>query len=398
MTATAPTGSNERIGELDVLRGFALLGVFIVHFVGGAFYMLSVEESWQEAQRALPLQYSALLFSDMFFLDKANTLFATLFGMGFWLMLDRLKSRGAAFERIYLRRLLILLAIGLVNVLFIFPGDVLHVYAMLGIVLMALHKMPQRMMLVIGVFLGVVGYFIADALVPAAEQADAYYETIQAAAFERGGYWHWVTEASRGWAVSQFIYGGIVGWALYLFGRFLIGAWIMRTGWISQLEQLLPQIRTAAWIALPTGLALSALGTALYEEAISAPEIVKEAVHLLAIPFHAAGYACALILLFHSRFKPIVMIFAPVGRMALSAYIAHGAIFTGIYMPFGLAMRGVLGPAPSLALVLVLFAVITLACHWWLGRYRYGPLEYLWRWATYGERPKFVLAPRPAAA
>jgi uncharacterized protein len=393
LSATAPIGSAERIGELDVLRGFALLGVFIVHFVGASFYMLSVDPAWQEAVRAQPLDRTAMILSDFFFLDKANTLFATLFGMGFWVMMERLKARGAPFQMIYLRRLLILLGIGLINVFLIFPGDVLHMYASLGLLLLLLQSTPKSFKLVVGLGLAIGGYWLGDILAPNAADGGKFFETVQAAAFERGEYWNWVIMTAPAFFVREFVHGAFFGWALYLFGRFLIGAWIMQQGWMERLSELRPTIRRLAWLVLPLGLGIEAVSVLIYEEVLAVPEAVGEWLHLFAVPLLALGYALALILLFHSRRKWIALAFAPVGRMALTAYMLHGAIFTAIYMPFGLGMRGIMGPAISLAFVIALYAVMTIFCHWWLARYRYGPLEYLWRWATYGERPKFALAP-----
>lgn len=398
MTDSAPITSAERIGELDILRGFALLGVFVVHFVGGVFHNIPTDEVWQAAQRADPLQYSVLLFSDFAFLDKANTLFATLFGMGFWVMMERLKARGVAFEKIYFRRLIVLMAIGLINVFMIFPGDVLHQYAALGLLLLLLHRAPRTFLLVGGLALAIGGYALGNLILPDADDGWVYFAAVEATAIDKAEYWNWVFKTSEAFLVRIFVYGTAVGWLFYLFGRFLIGAWIMQQGWMDRLEELLPQIRRITTLVLPLGMALSAIAVALYEEALTGPEELKEWVQMVAAPLHALGYALVLILLFHSRWRSLVMFFAPVGRMALSAYVAHGAVLTIVYMPFGLGMAGKLGPAPSLALVLSLYAAMTLACSWWLARFAYGPLEYVWRWATYGKMPAHFRLPNSSPA
>ena len=121
VSTAGPIQTQERIHELDVLRGFALLGVFIVHFTSSSFYNLTLTEQQQAAFLENPLDWWALVIGDLFFYDKANTLFATLFGMGFWIMLDRLRARGESFEKIYLQRILILLVIGTINLHFLFP-------------------------------------------------------------------------------------------------------------------------------------------------------------------------------------------------------------------------------------------------------------------------------------
>ncbi|MEM9311815.1 MAG: DUF418 domain-containing protein, partial [Pseudomonadota bacterium] len=398
MGSAEPIDSTQRIGELDVLRGFALFGVFIVHFVGGVFYQLSVDPAWQALQKADPLQNGALLFSDLFFLDKANTLFATLFGMGFWVMMERLKARGVAFEMIYFRRLVVLLLIGVVNVFLIFPGDVLHVYAVLGMVLLALRGIPMWAKLGFGVILVVGGKAIGDFILPNAKQGGTMFETVQAAAFAKGDYANWVLTTGEAFMLREFVYGASLGWGLYLFGRFLIGAWIMERGWMDRLGENLVTIRWLAAIALPLGLALDAAALAIDEKFIPGPEGAYTAIHPFSVPLQALGYALVLILLFHSRWKGIVLVFAPVGRMALTTYVLHGAVLMALFSTIGLGFSGVMPPFACLLFLVALFGVMTAACHWWLARYRYGPLEYVWRWATYGERPKFRLAPAPVAA
>ena len=390
----APIGSTERIGELDILRGFALLGVFIVHFVGAGFYNLPLDPGQAELFEQAGANRMALFVSDMFFYNKANTLFATLFGMGFWVMLERLEARGAAFSRIYLRRLFALFLLGAVNVFLIFPGDVLHEYALLGFVLFLLRKLPASLMLGLGLILAIAGFYIEyieSLLSIDAAAAWDRFNVIQAAAFADGGYLNWVWETGQAHVQRDIIETAFLGWALYIFSRFLLGAWIIREGLIQRSEQLQSQMRLLLLIILPLGLALEGSSMAILLGAIDGPEWLEELLHLLAAPTLAAGYALALIVLFHSRWAKLVRVFAPVGRMALTAYVAHGAIFTLVYFPFGLDLLGYVSPTMAMGIALMVYMGLTLFCHLWLRHYRFGPLEFLWRWATYGKRPSFLL-------
>lgn len=107
-SAAAPVTSAERIGELDILRGFALLGVLIANLVWFSFSEAVSTEAQRQSFLAGDLnRYSAVAVT-LLVSDKANTLFAVLFGIGFWVQQERLKARGADFERIYLRRLTVL--------------------------------------------------------------------------------------------------------------------------------------------------------------------------------------------------------------------------------------------------------------------------------------------------
>ncbi|MBX7457204.1 DUF418 domain-containing protein [Qipengyuania sp. 1NDH17] len=394
-TGIAPITSTERFGELDILRGFALLAVFVVHFVGASFYDLPLEESLSESWNADVLQRGAVFLSDWWFENKGNTLFATLFGMGFWVMMERLEARGSDFQRIYLRRLTALFLIGLVHLFLLFPMDVLHEYALLGFALFFMRKLSAPAMLVLGLVLAFVGQplgdFLAGELVTG-ERAESRWQEV----FAGGSYAEWVA-----WWPGWHLYleierGGLLGWALYILGRFLLGAWIIRMGFVARARELLPLMRRICLVALPLGLVLELVSLLQWMELLPKTDWSDTALHEIGGPILALGYATGLILLYHSNWRGWVAQLAPVGRTALSAYVGHGVAWTFLFFPMGLGMQGRLTPAASMLVALGLFAAFTLAAKFWLARYRYGPLEYLWRWATYGSRPKFRL--QPAAA
>lgn len=392
-TGPSPVDTADRIGELDILRGFALLGVFIVHFTGAAFYALPLDEAVAEAWSSQADNATALFITEWLFYDKANTLFATLFGMGFWVMMERLEARGGDFATIYLRRLFLLLLIGLVNIALIFPGDVLHEYALLGFALFLLRRLPPAAMLWIGLPLVFFGTFIGSHIEMALGLSYGWVDAEQAEVFAVGTYsawagWHMPAHVTRD--IVQF---GLTGWALHIFGRFLIGAWIIRQGLLLRMGERLPAIRRLFAIALPLGLLLELGSMLIYTEVLNLPGWLDQLLHGLGAPTLALGYALGLILLYQAKGRAIAAFFAPVGRTALTAYVVHGAIYTWLYFPFGLDMLGIIPPIAGFLLALVVFAVFTLIANWWLARYRYGPLEYLWRWGTYGKRPGFRLQP-----
>ncbi|MEM7705916.1 MAG: DUF418 domain-containing protein [Pseudomonadota bacterium] len=380
----------ERIPELDVLRGFALLGVFIVHFVGVPFYELPLEES----QRALwesQLQHSAAVYvSDLLFQNKANTLFATLFGMGFWIMLQRISARDPNFVRIYQRRLAALLAIGLLNLFLVFPGDVLHVYALIGWLLLAMRNWSSNTMLYLGLALALLADPVFDHVLPSLGGPEEVYESAMMDAFNEERYLVWVKIMTGAYIDEEFLHGGLIAWALYLLGRFLIGAWVMREQWIQRARRHLPRLRSvAAWLLI-IGLAAEVWSLLIFKEKVSGSPLFDGLLHAVGAPMMAVGYALTLVYLCNSaRWQRLALWLAPVGRIALTAYVLHGAIFTLLYMPFGLGMLGTLGPAHALLAALALYSFLTAFSFIWLRRYRYGPLEYLWRWVTYREQPAF---------
>ena len=115
--------------------------------------------------------------------------------------------------------------------------------------------------------------------------------------------------------------------------------------------------------------------------------VVFEFVMVASMVFLAAGYIATATLLVHDheRWKRVLSIFAPVGRMALTNYIAQSVVCFLIFYGIGLGLMAQVGPAVALLISLAVFAVQILWSHWWLAHFRFGPLEWLWRMATYGK-------------
>ena len=137
MDPAVPTTPTERIVTLDILRGFALLGILVVN-------MASFAGTWRE-QPTTPWDSAALFVVEVLFAGKFNSLFSLLFAIGFTIQLERLEQRGRSDARlIYVRRLLVLFAIGIAHAVLIWDGDVLHMYALLGFVLLLMRNVSDR--------------------------------------------------------------------------------------------------------------------------------------------------------------------------------------------------------------------------------------------------------------
>ncbi|MEM9839880.1 MAG: DUF418 domain-containing protein [Pseudomonadota bacterium] len=388
-TSIAPTSALGRIEELDVLRGFALLGVFIVHFVGVNFYELPMPQDVRDAWFASPLQHSAAVVSDVLFQNKANTLFATLFGMGFWLMIERLRSRDQSSVSVYLRRLTLLLLIGAVNLFLIIPGDVLFEYALLGFALYALRGLPAWAMLALGLGLAFFGEPLGDQLSAALSPEESNNPAPEGYGDTR--YWYWVLLSAQSFYNDNVVGAGGAGWMLYLFGRFLIGAWIMRQAWAANLSAYRSTIGVVALFAVPVGVLCETASLLVFKGWIAGPSWVDSVGHGVGAPLLATGYAALLVFLFTgARTRGWVSWFAPVGRMALTSYISHGLVLALIFLPLGSELTGIVTPIAGLGIAIGLFLILTIFSAVWLKAFAYGPLEYLWRWGTYGRRPKLL--------
>ena len=406
--AAGTVGQAERVTELDVLRGVALFGVLTMNFVGfSGEYVLAT--SAQLA--ALP---TAALDDKVYFAvrwligDKANTMFATLFGLGFYLQMKR-SEKQPGFESRYSRRLFWLLVFGWLNAIFLWVWDILNLYALAGFGLLLMRRWRTRSLVIFGAiaslysdklqewWLGALGiHLIPEALYqqPAILQRQAVaisgdYPAIVAT------FWQWT------W--TEWIAGGMMAaWVIYALGRFALGAAIGRSGILDDIRGHLPLLRRITWVALPAGLAAALLirvtEVGYFGESFEPlGESVRPAVALLL----AAGYSAGIVVALHTGLGARLFgVFAPVGRMALTNYLVQGLLYgfvmTGVGPGLGLAGR--IGSTYVLLSCIAFFAAQTLFSHWWLSHFRFGPMEWLWRALTYGERPPFRrLRPGPPA-
>ena len=243
MSEPAPVGVAERIEVMDVLRGVALFGVFLANFVGFAKAPIMATETQLLSLPSAPFDFALLQVIDWLVVDKANTLFAFLFGLGFYLQMQRLEVRGVDFEALYQRRLSVLLAIGVIHLFFFWTWDILHLYALAGFLLLPLRRLSDRALLLAGLILAAFGRTTQKALAEFGPEgswaglAGGYADSdvlVRQQLSERGDYFGIVGNFFD-WVFVDYIASGmILGWLCYALGRFLIGAWVGRNGWITR--------------------------------------------------------------------------------------------------------------------------------------------------------------------
>ena len=194
--------------------------------------------------------------------------------------------------------------------------------------------------------------------------------------------------------------GDNAGLAVIALGLFLVGGWFIQSGMMVQPQRHLPAFRKLAMTGMIAGGALSIASSLIalrpQERAVDAP---PDAAWQLANGLHMMGglplmlgYVACLVLALQTRAgQRLLGWLAPAGRMALTNYLTQSVIASAVFYGYGLGLWGM--PRAQQALfVFVVFGLQVLFSHWWLARFRYGPLEWLWRWATYGQRPVLRLS------
>lgn len=413
MTTSGPVTERERIREVDILRGVALLGVLLMNFVGAAGAGWMATDQQLKSLATAPIDWWSDEAVRVFVGDKANTVFATLFGLGFYIQMTRGEGK-PGFEARYRRRLFWLLLFGWLNSVFLWVWDILNLYALAGFFLLLTRRWTTRTLVIFGTIAALYSDKLQEWLVKALSLPvpSSEHLSTDAAVLQRqeiavnGSYW---ANVESMWQVTwhEWLLGGVMAaWVVYALGRFALGAAIGRSGILDDVDRYLPLLKQVAKIAIPLGLVLAILVRMLLRKALPLAgdlETWRTLGQILRSPaalMLAAGYCAGIVVALRSSWgRRIFNPFGAVGRMALTNYLAQGFIYAFILFGVGPGL-GLAGRIGSFAVVLIsvaFFAAQIAFSHWWLARNHFGPMEWVWRALTYGERPKMRrLEPRPA--
>ena len=397
-----PVSATERIQYIDVLRGFALFGVLLANLVWMACDIVLTPAAAAQLSTAtfdIVAKYLVVFFVD----GKFITLFSFLFAVGFTVQMERAERRGKRGTAAYARRITVLLVIGVLHIVFIWFGDILALYAVLGFVLLlGRNWRPGRAMLlgacILVLFTRVTFGLVQDAWSPdrppqtAASHPPEEKQQKALASF-RGGYESVVRENLRIYWGDLFEAGLIFAILPQLLGKFLLGLYIGKQGYVHNLASYIPTLRQAAPWLLFLGVVGSGVSVAC-EWAQTTLHVPQNAIWMLAlrpivdggIVCMSAFYACCIALLLQGKrwARPLTRL-APVGRMALTNYLTHSFFYLFVLTGAGLGLIGRFGATVCAAVSLAVFGVQIVFSGWWLQHFKFGPAEWIWRSVTYGQ-------------
>ena len=376
-----------RVHDVDALRGFALLGIFVVNitFMASAHPGNLVEDpSFSSPLDGATRFVVAALFSMKFYL-----LFSFLFGYSFVLQMDAAERAGAEFVPRMMRRVVGLFVLGVGHIVLLYGGDVLTTYAVVCLVLLTMHRVRDRTALRTAgvVYAAVVVSLVAGALfLDLSAFMPTYDEALSSAAVQ--------TQAMLG-SPAEIIGHNIGGLQLLVLqaaslqgptalAMFLLGMVAARRRLFSDLTGQESFLRQAQWIGFPVGLA----GGAVYAALGAAGNTWGTTVSVLTAPFLTAAFVATLVRLMHAPGTAwIRTVLAPVGRIALTNYLAQSVVGIILFTGVGLGLAGQVSPPLLFLLAFVVFTGQVAVSVWWLKSHRYGPAEYLLRWFTTWHRP-----------
>lgn len=402
--APQPTVAQDRIQLLDVIRGFALFGILMMNIEFFQRPLVAVMFGFDMSQTGADFEVARFVYG--FIQGKFYTMFSLLFGIGFIIFLDRAAAKTEHPKRLFFRRLFFLGVIGAIHAFVIWSGDILLTYALVGLFLLLftkkephqLKKWAIGLLLFTPIIMFVFGGLTTLAMMTpeGAEAMKGNEEYLnQVAVIVAQGQEIYAT-GSWGDAIQYrilemstlYLGAGLFFMVPPVLGMFLLGTYFARSGLFTQSPEMAlasfrkMMIRGYA-IGVPLALYLAIDGLEMNLVMLNLHTGIMFAVQTGSNIALCLAFVGTLGWLWHSG-KKWVSIFAPAGRMALSNYLAQSVIFTFLFYGYGFGLYGQLGRAEATVIAIVVYVLQLFVSRWWLSKYQYGPMEWVWRTLTYG--------------
>ena len=419
----SPVAASDRFLCLDALRGVAVLGILVMNIYAFAMpfaaYANPLVMGGTETHNLATWAVTHVLAEQKFY-----SIFSMLFGAGLILMMNRAEARDADFGPIYIRRVGWLMLLGLAHAYLIWFGDILFHYALMGMIVFMFRKLQPRTLILTACALMVVppvinyasSFYIEGLQQEASELTDRESQGEELDDEQRATLEEW--EAMQGFvapsdaqlAKEVQAYKGsyadatkqrakiaafmhlqltfvLIIWRIG--GLMLIGMALMKLGIISG-ERDVPYYVKMALVGYGIGIPLSLFSAAdLFAHDFDPIHLFRYGgnANYVAAVFVALGHVAAVILVVKKRIlEGLFRRFAAVGRMALSNYLMHSIVMTTIFYGYGFGLYAEVSRLGQMGFVAALIGLQLLISPWWLSHFRFGPVEWLWRSLTYGQR------------
>ncbi len=377
----------ERIVSVDIIRGFALIGIFLVNlptmhspvFIQGQLGMPPVYEGADRVLRIL---------LDLFVQAKFYTIFSFLFGFGFYIFMSRAEARRTPGKRLFARRLLALLVFGLLHMILFWSGDILSTYAVAGFLLLPFfHRKPATIaawaVLIMVAFhsLFVSGLSVGSPGAMASANSEPIHEAIDM--YQEGSWreliaFRWLAEIPSSLLNIPFA-------AVMVLGMFLLGLFAGKRDLFRDVKKHHRLFRTVQIASLLLSLPTLYVIYGLHQSIVSFPAGVDYAkdtfINLNGITMSLFYMSTLALLLQRPTVQQVLAPLRSFGQMALTNYLAQTVITFGFIRLFGLYGQLALWQGTIIAIVLLPLQMVF--SYYWLKSFRFGPLEWIWRMFTY---------------
>lgn len=395
---------HERLLILDALRGFALFGICLANYP--EFSLFSFLESEPKALFPTAAIDTVMQWFLYIFIDgKFYTIFSLLFGIGFSIILKNNLERGAKAKLIFYRRMWVLLLIGFAHLILIWSGDILMLYALVGMVLPLFVRCKDKTLWTWAlIFLGLpvmidyvcqfTGVYLSSKLV------EWQWLLCDRFGITQENFAYWLRDARNYDDMHKFLLMGAVermqefvdgNRYFKVLGLFLIGFWIGRNRFFADLDTRLSTLRKISCWGLCLGLPLSAIyaWSAMHGKPFGFG--THSLFYFISVYLTSFGYVATFCILYlrYSRAVCWKLLSFP-GRMSLTNYIGQSVIGVFIFYGIGLGLGAEYGLIYGELIAIGAFLFEICCSMGWLRFFRYGPLEWIWRCLTYGRLFKIV--------
>ena len=399
---TNPVGSSERYMILDVLRGIALLGICLANFPEFALYTFLNKEV-VSAMHTAGVDHVVKYFQYIFIDGKFYTLFSLLFGVGFTIIISNLLKKNGNGLLIFYRRMAILALIGFLHLMLLWSGDILLLYALIGMILPLFRNVSDKKLLTTSAVL-ILLPIVVDALRVALDYNPSALVIRAAQHFQSmygindDNFAVWLRDGQTYSDVLKFtVQGAFIrcqefidgNRALKVLGLFIFGLYIGRNKMYADLEKnkaLLKKIRLYGFLF---GLPVSCFYAWCALNQNSLGLVGRSTAYALSVIPMSLAYISSICLLYmKNKESKVFKLLAAPGRMALTNYIGQSMLGMIIFYGIGFGLGASLGLIHVEIVALCVFIFQVLCSYAWMNYFRFGPFEWGWRMLTYGKRLK----------
>lgn len=403
MSDHKPTASQERIISLDVLRGFALMGILIMNIISIGMVSSNYLNPMAEGQLSF-YDEIAFIFSQLFADQKFMSIFSILFGAGVILITERAIRANRSPAIIHYSRNFWLLLIGLFHAYIIWFGDILVPYALCSIwVFLFRNKTPKTLFIIASIlFLVTCSMSLMSGFsIPYwsdAELAELCLEWVptpdmilyEIAAYQGAWSDHFPLRSSTAFNLETFVFSINYGW--HVTGLMLIGMGLYKLGILSA-ERDSAFYKKLFFISFSVGMIIGLAGLYFnYRNNWSCQFsffIGSQFNFAGSLPMALSYIALIMLLIKSSAGQSLSNWLAPIGRMALTNYIMQSVLASFIFYGYGFGLFGQKGRAELWLYIVLIWVFQLVLSRWWMSKFKFGPLEWLWRTLTYRKFQKF---------
>jgi len=380
---------SKRIVFVDALRGFALLGIVLIHFVEHFDFFYPPEVNFLFSIKLDNWMMDTVM---MLISGKAYSIFAITFGFSFFIQLNRKEDQGIDFRGRFVWRLTILFIMGFIHSL-IYRGDILHIYAILGLPLIFMYRLNNKILTAIALLLvieipilySLVLSFIDPSYTYVPDYGDNWFSKAEEI-YANGSFWD-VVKINL-WKARYLVYAWTfyTGRAVQLFALFIVGLLIGRKRYFENIDQYKPKVIRLLIFSIFMGIVF--YFSLLVIHKLNFSDLQNNLFSTLFKAFINLAFTSALISIFilsYLTFKKSSFFnyLAGYGKMSLSNYILQAVFGVIFFYGFGFGMWRYMGSTWSLLFGVCFFVLQIIVSKYWLNYFYFGPLEWLWRAITF---------------